>query len=117
MTGNWVKVEEEGKEGGNFSQFELTVGNEVEGVFKGEKEIPKKEGGKFSVFIVDKDDGTQVSFIKHTVLVGKLKGVPVGRRVKITYIGVPAGKSYNNYQVDLWEDGTDAHEATPEEEF
>jgi len=100
----WKKIQDENFEGGKFAQFELTVGNELEGKFMGEKEIPKKEGGKFSIFIVENEAGEEVSLIKHTVLINKLKGVKIGDKVKITYTGVPEGKSWKNYEVDVWEE-------------
>ena len=80
-------------------------GDEVEGVFVDKKDIAStlSASGKSTIYTVQKEDGTFVSFFGTSVIDDNMNRVPLGSQIKIVYLGKEKSKtgpySYKNFDI------------------
>lgn len=78
------------------------IGEQLKGTLAGRRLLDGKNGEKYTVFTVEKENGDMVN-TSGAVIESKLSKLEDGNKVIITYRGKPKG-TYADVSVMVWED-------------
>lgn len=96
----WKKIEHDFNN--QTIMFEMKPGNSVEGKFIERR--PRHGKMRSDIIVIENEKGEKIALWENTVLKRKLKEIPIGKKLKITYLGIPEKKTYHNYDVEVWEE-------------
>jgi hypothetical protein len=89
--------------------WDFVRNSSLEGVYQRKKE--NVGPNKSSMYFFELTDGSVFAVWGNTVLDGKMASAPIGSQLRITYLGTKknekTGRTYKDFEVELWEEEED----------